>query len=147
VGQAYTRYVRRVTPEDMDGSTPELIDEVTMEIGQFYRSHPASGAVVDGRREDEPACLHPDKTRGRAGARVPHAWLPDGSSTVDVAAKGLTLLLGPSARIETSLLTVHLTSKAAAACGLEPAEALLVRPDGFVAWRGTTGPIPLYNNS
>ena len=93
VEQAYTRYIRRTVPEEMDETTPELRDELTMEIGQFYRSN----AVVGGRHEDEPACLHPDKTRGRAGARVPHAWLPDGSSTADVAAKELTWLLGPDA--------------------------------------------------
>ena len=129
VGQAYTRYMRRVTPEEMDESTPELIDEVTMEIGQFYRSHPASGAVVNGRREDEPACLHPDKTRGRAGARVPHAWLPDGSSTVDVAAQGLTWLLGPEAPAQDG---TRLSAETAATCGIGPTGALLVRPDGYV---------------
>ena len=126
VGQAYTRYIRRVTPEEMDESTPELIDEVTMEIGQFYRSN----AVVGGRREDEPACLHPDKTRGRAGARVPHAWLPDGSSTVDVAAKGLTWLLGPEAPAQEG---VRLSAETAETCGIGPAGAMLVRPDGYVA--------------
>jgi 2-polyprenyl-6-methoxyphenol hydroxylase-like FAD-dependent oxidoreductase len=129
VGQAYTRYMRRVTPEEMDESTPELIDEVTMEIGQFYRSHP-SGAVVDGRREDEPACLHPDKTRGRPGARVPHAWLPDGSSTVDVATQGLTWLLGPEAPAQEG---ARLSAETAASCGIASAGAMLVRPDGYVA--------------
>ena len=130
VGQAYTRYMRRVTPEDMAESVPELRDEVTMEIGQFYRSHPDSGAVVDGRREDELACLHPDKTRGRAGARVPHAWLPDGSSTVDVAAKGLTWLLGPEAAPQDG---VRLSAEISNTCGIGPAGAMLVRPDGYVA--------------
>jgi putative polyketide hydroxylase len=121
--------MRRVTPEEMDESTPELIDEVTMEIGQFYRSHP-SGAVVDGRREDEPACLHPDKTRGRPGARVPHAWLPDGSSTVDVATQGLTWLLGPEAPAQEG---ARLSAETAASCGIASAGAMLVRPDGYVA--------------
>jgi hypothetical protein len=126
VGQAYTRYIRRVTPEEIDEATPELRDEVTMEIGQFYHS----GAVVEGRRDDEPACLHPDKTRGRAGARVPHAWLPDGSSTVDLAAKGLTWLLGPEAPAQDG---VRLSTETAGLCGLAPAGAMLVRPDGYVA--------------
>jgi putative polyketide hydroxylase len=101
-----------------------------MEIGQFYRSHPASGAVKDGRRDDEPACLHPDKTRGRAGARVPHAWLPDGSSTVDLAANGLAWLLGPDA---SSPDGVRLSVEAAETCGIDPVGAMLVRPDGYVA--------------
>jgi hypothetical protein len=121
--------MRRVTPEEMDETTPELRDEVTMEIGQFYRSHP-SGAVVGGRGKDEPACFHPDKTRGRAGARVPHAWLGDGRSTVDVAASGLTWLLGPDAPGEDGL---RLSAETAAQCGIGPAGAMLVRPDGYVA--------------
>jgi 2-polyprenyl-6-methoxyphenol hydroxylase-like FAD-dependent oxidoreductase len=125
VEQAYTRYIRRTVPEELDETTPELRDELTMEIGQFYRS----SAVIDGRREDEPACLHPDKTRGRAGARVPHAWLPDGRSTVDVAAQDPTWLLGPDAKGE----GVRLSAEAAAQCGIKPAGAMLARPDGYAA--------------
>lgn len=127
VEQAYARYIRRVTPEWIGPDTPELIDELTLEIGPFYRSN----AVVDGRKPDEPACLHPDKTRGRAGARVPHAWLPDGRSTLDVAANEATWLLGP----EADGTGVRLSAETAAQCGLGPAGALLVRPDGFVAER------------
>jgi 2-polyprenyl-6-methoxyphenol hydroxylase-like FAD-dependent oxidoreductase len=125
VEQAYTRYVRRTVPEELDETTPELRDELTMEIGQFYRSN----AVIDGRREDEPACLHPDKTRGRAGARVPHAWLADGRSTVDVGARESTWLLGPEGRGE----GVRLPAEAAEQCGIGPAGAMLARPDGYVA--------------
>jgi 2-polyprenyl-6-methoxyphenol hydroxylase-like FAD-dependent oxidoreductase len=125
VEQAFTRYIRRTVPEELDATTPELRDELTMEIGQFYRSN----AVVDGRREDEPACLHPDKTRGRAGARVPHAWLEDGRSTVDVAAKESTWLLGSEATGE----GVRLSAAAAEQCGIRAAGAMLARPDGYVA--------------
>ena len=126
VEQAYTRYVRRVTPEEVGPDTPEQRDELTMELGQFYRSN----AVVNGRRDDEPACVHPDRTRGRAGARVPHVWLDDGRSTLDVAARDLTWLLGPEAAAEEG---VRLSPEAAAQCGIGPAGAMLVRPDGFVA--------------
>ncbi len=128
VEQAYARYIRRVTPEWIAPDTPELKDELTVEIGQFYRS----GAVTGGRREDEPACMHPDETRGRAGARVPHAWLDDGRSTLDVAARGPTWLLGPEAAPTDG---VKLSDEAAKQCGIGPAGALLARPDGFVAQR------------
>ena len=124
--QAWTRYVRRVTPEEIGPDTPAQRDELTMELGQFYRSN----AVVDGRAEDEPACLHPDQTRGRAGARVPHVWLDDGRSTLDVAAQEATWLLGPEALADEG---VRLSLEAATRCGLGPAGAMLVRPDGFVA--------------
>src|SRR5690606_12831889 len=56
VEQAYTRYVRRVTPEELTPETPELRDELTMELGQFYDS----AAVVGGRDADQLACVHPD---------------------------------------------------------------------------------------
>jgi hypothetical protein len=127
VEQAYTRYVRRVTPELIGPDTSALLDELTLEIGPFYRSN----AVVGGRREDEPACMHPDAIRGRAGARVPHAWLADGRSTLDVAAGGPTWLLGPDAPEAGG--GVRLSAAVAAQCGIDPAGALLVRPDGFVA--------------
>jgi len=126
VEQAYARYIRRVTPEEIAPDTPEMRDELTMEIGQFYRS----GAVKDGRAEDEPACLHPDQTRGRAGARVPHAWLADGRSTLDIATDGPTWLLGPEAP---SADGERLCGETADLCGIGPAGAMLVRPDGFVA--------------
>jgi 2-polyprenyl-6-methoxyphenol hydroxylase-like FAD-dependent oxidoreductase len=141
VEQAYTRYVRRTVPEELDETTPALRDELTMEIGQFYRSQPASGAVIDGRREDEPACLHPDETRGRPGARVPHAFLPDGRSTLDLAAGGLTLLAGPQAHgwseaaDALGFASVTLPADAAKHCGIGKTGALIARPDGFVAWR------------
>lgn len=125
VEQAYARYIRRVTPEWIAPDTPEMRDELTMEIGQFY----ASNAVADGRKPDEPACMHPDETRGRAGARVPHAWFDGGRSTVDVAAREPTWLLGPEAAGE----GVRLSAETARLCGIGPNGALLVRPDGFVA--------------
>jgi 2-polyprenyl-6-methoxyphenol hydroxylase-like FAD-dependent oxidoreductase len=126
VEQAYSRYVRRVTPEEIGPGTPALRDELTMELGQFYRSD----AVVDGRRDNELACMHPDQTRGRAGARVPHVWLDDGRSTVDAAAKASIWLLGPESPADDG---VRLSPGAAAQCGIGPAGAMLARPDGFVA--------------
>jgi 2-polyprenyl-6-methoxyphenol hydroxylase-like FAD-dependent oxidoreductase len=140
VDQAYARYVRRVVPEEIDTTTPEMRDEVTMEIGQFYRSN----AVIGGRRQDELACLHPDETRGRPGARVPHAWLGEGISTLDCAAEGFALLTAPEAGVwraaalqagGSALEIVTLGDEAAERCGIGRSGALLVRPDGFVAWR------------
>jgi hypothetical protein len=130
VQQAYARYIRRVTPEEIGPDTPEMLDELTMEIGQFYRS----GAVADGRGEDEPACFHPDQTRGRPGARVPHAWLEDGRSTLDCAMNAPVWLAGPEAVPESGPYEiVRLSPEAAERCGIGLAGALLARPDGFVA--------------
>lgn len=57
---------------------------------------------------------------GRVGTRVPHRWLPDGRSTIDLA--------GPSWAV---LSDVDF---------LAPGERALLRPDHVVAWRGTTDP-------
>src|SRR5690606_39376156 len=65
VEQAYARYVRRVTPEWIEPGTPEMRDELTMEIGQFYRSP----GIIDGRSVDELACVHPELKIGRASCR------------------------------------------------------------------------------
>jgi hypothetical protein len=135
VEQAFTRYIRRTVPEELDESTPALRDELTMEIGQFYRS----SGVVNGRNEDEPACLHPDATRGRAGARVPQAWLGDGRSTIDCAADRPTLLHAASASEwaqaahSLDVPAEALPPQAAIAVGIGAHGALLARPDGFVA--------------
>ena len=139
VEQAYTRYVRRVTPEEIAPDTPALRDELTMELGQFYRS----GAVVDGRAEDRPACLHPDETRGHPGSRVPYAWLNEGVSTIDCVAGGFALLHGPDgaswadAAAGSGLAVAAIPYEALHRFGTGPRGAMLVRPDGFVAWRST----------
>jgi 2-polyprenyl-6-methoxyphenol hydroxylase-like FAD-dependent oxidoreductase len=143
VEQAYARYIRRVTPEEIADDTPALRDELTMELGQFYRSD----AVVDGRREDEPACLHPDITKGRAGSRLPHVWLGHGHSTFDWTASGFALLMGPGGiewveacseacqRLGLSLTGTRLSHDALDKFGIGPTGAVIARPDGFVAWR------------
>jgi 2-polyprenyl-6-methoxyphenol hydroxylase-like FAD-dependent oxidoreductase len=144
VEQAYTRYVRRVTPEEIGPDTPALRDELTMELGQFYRSD----AVLDGRAVDEPACVHPEETRGHPGSRVPHAWLADGRSTIDCAAGGLTLLVGPEgegwAEVAHAggLAAERLPPDAADQCGIGASGAVLARPDGFVAARAADGADP-----
>ena len=139
VEQAYARYVRRVTPEWIEPGTPEMRDELTMEIGQFYRSP----GIIDGRSVDELACVHPDVTRGRPGSRAPHAWVGDGVSTIDSAANGFALLIGPdggrwraAGESQSSALEILMLEPAAAdACGIGRSGALLARPDGYVAWR------------
>ena len=137
VEQAHARYVRRVTPEWIAPDTPEMRDELTIEIGQFYRSP----VIPEGRGADQPACMHPDETRGAPGSRVPYAWLDATTSTIDCAADGFTLLTGPEgqqwngASPAFSLSETVLGIETLYRFGIEPSGALLVRPDGFVAWR------------
>jgi 2-polyprenyl-6-methoxyphenol hydroxylase-like FAD-dependent oxidoreductase len=85
------------------------------------------------------------------GGRLPHHWLPDGDrerSTVDLIGDGLTLLAGPSdprwlrfaAHVRPSApLGVHvIDARTCEALGLQPAGALLARPDGRELRRWTS---------
>src|SRR3954451_9405156 len=83
------------------------------------------------------------------GARLPHAWLPDGTSIYDLLGDGFTLVrLGPTADaapfldaatragVPVRLLDLVHLPKLRARYG---ADLLLVRPDQHIAWRGTAG--------
>jgi len=86
----------------------------------------------------------------RPGARAPHAWLPDGRSTLDLFGRGFTLL-----RLDTDAPGGEQLRAAAAAAGvplqvvdldaptvaeLYQRRLVLVRPDGHVAWRADAEP-------
>ena len=86
----------------------------------------------------------------RPGARAPHAWLADGSSTLDLFGDGFTLLrLGERPPDAGALLRaaqarrVPLREIAIAdpeVAALYERALVLVRPDGHVAWRGDALP-------
>ena len=86
----------------------------------------------------------------RPGARAPHAWLPDGHSTLDLFGRGFTLLRlsrdaadGEHMRAATPaagmpMQTVDLEQPKIAE--LYQRRLVLVRPDGHVAWRTDAEP-------
>jgi hypothetical protein len=82
------------------------------------------------------------------GARVPHAWLPDGRSLLDGLGPAYTLV-----RFDTSIDVAALTDAAAqsrvplAVLDVDrnkvtraPESLLIVRPDTHIAWRGDAVP-------
>jgi hypothetical protein len=86
------------------------------------------------------------------GARLPHAWLPDGTSLFDLLGEDFTLLrlgrdgdtgplLDAAARLGPSLRVVDLTHLPSLR-ERYGADLLLVRPDQHVAWRGAATPDP-----
>ena len=112
--------------------------------GYQYRS----AAVVS----DEALPTDPDavslvgELRGQAGTRVPHVWVGDGVSTLDLLGSGFALLTGDerwraAVTSASAALGVPISMHCiaddgwAAVTGLAPDGALLVRPDDFVGWR------------
>jgi len=124
-------------------------DMLGLQLGYVYEA----GALV--RTGDPPQGVeHPSvfEPTGEVGARLPHAWLDDGRSTLDlIALESMTLITtGDHERWSTAatdvtapLTHVRIGSGSSApegwidTCQLDDGEALLVRPDQHIAWRGT----------
>ncbi|MBB5914502.1 2-polyprenyl-6-methoxyphenol hydroxylase-like FAD-dependent oxidoreductase [Nocardia transvalensis] len=107
----------------------------------------ASAAVIDPvlalpSTEDVAAALD-----GAPGSRMPHLWIAPGVSTLDLNDSRFAVLAGPrgedwceaarktAAAMEFDLRAACLNDAAAAAVHIGDRGAILVRPDGFIAWR------------
>ncbi len=148
VEQAYTRYVLRLDPALGKENLMPIVDEAAVELG--YRYH--SDAVVPEADEDGSLWENPHEPSARPGSRAPHVVL-DGGSTLDRFGKGFVLLAGPegdgwcrAATAVAASLGVELEASQIEApdfpqvYGTGPGGAVLVRPDGFVAWRSGAAP-------
>ena len=152
VEQAYSRYVRRTAPHLGVDTVEPLVDDWNMEIGHHYRS----SAIVS--EADDSAHVHTDplKSRGRPGTRAPHLVLERGGerlSSHDLYRRNFVLLCGADGeswveaaeRLANPILTAQQigakdgwrdTANAFGEnYGVSSAGAVLVRPDGFIAWR------------
>ena len=114
-----------------------------------------ASTAIAGESADVAALAFPPD--GRPGSRAPHVWLEVGGrriSTLDLFGRGLVLLTAGAgaswrssarslATTEPTLIDVRpiggrvvdVDGTFAPAHGLEPGGAVLVRPDGVVAWR------------
>ncbi|MFJ2651562.1 FAD-dependent oxidoreductase [Streptomyces sp. NPDC087420] len=105
---------------------------------------------VVGYRYDSPAVIDPEPLPdtedlvldGAPGSRLPHRWLPDGRSTVDLV-DGFTLLAGTAAdhwlhAARELGMVAHALEGWAEAANIKEDGAVLVRPDGFIGWRTAT---------
>ena len=155
----------RVTPSNIDsndeaGESARV--EMTEKLKRLSRQFNASGLQLGHRYDNSPICISdgspapPDEPNhyvpvARPGSRAPHLWLEDGRSTLDLfSGKAFTLLcLGGDAPDVSKLshaaasqgipLTVCRITQANV-CDLYAARMVLVRPDGYVAWRGNDLP-------
>ncbi len=147
--QAYTRYVARAAPYLAPGGIEPVVGDLEIDLG--VRLH--SRAVAAAGAADDAVYVDPRESHGAPGTRAPHLWLDrDGEriSTLDLAGSGFVLLAGPDADLWTEAaveagIAVHRVGAPGSlgdpddafpsAYGITPAGAVLVRPDGFVAWR------------
>jgi 2-polyprenyl-6-methoxyphenol hydroxylase-like FAD-dependent oxidoreductase len=104
---------------------PTLADPFVLATGGFQY---LTGAVRHGAPDPEPVTTF--APAARVGTRIPHRWLPDGRSTLDLAAPDWAVLTGSPAQAQ-GLRTHHVEADF-----LGPDECLLLRPDHVVAWRG-----------
>jgi 2-polyprenyl-6-methoxyphenol hydroxylase-like FAD-dependent oxidoreductase len=156
VEQAFSRYVARTAPWLAARVQPEpLVDDLHIELGYLYNS---------------PLGVHADPrtTSGVPGSRAPHLWLERLGrriSTIDLAGR-YVLLAGAagSAWVDAAKEVTHgfgglpldaycigrdladLEHRFPAAFGIGDSGAVLVRPDGYVAWscrEGVSEPVAM----
>jgi 2-polyprenyl-6-methoxyphenol hydroxylase-like FAD-dependent oxidoreductase len=151
--QAYSRYVTRTAPQLGLDTIQPVANDLEVELGYAYRS---TAVAADGFAER--GHENPRDSKARPGTRAPHVFLNrDGQniSALDLFGRNFVLLAGPEgaawaapAREAASRCRVPLDvwqpgaggledpgSSFAPAYGIGPAGAVLIRPDGFVAWR------------
>lgn len=153
--QAYTRYVLRVDPSLGTENLMPVVHEVPIELGYRYRS-----SAIVGADDDEAMWEDTRAPSGRPGFRAPHAWVESGGetrSTLDLYGRDFVVVPGPSgetwraaAARAAATLGVGIEVKRIGAEIVDPAGilptlygtgddgAVVVRPDGFVAWRTAT---------
>jgi hypothetical protein len=159
VEQAYARYVHRVDPSLPQDNLAAPLDDASIELGTIYHST----AVIPAHQDDAGAPVEdPREPSGRPGVRAPHVPLDSGgtpSSVLDLFGREFVLLTGTdgqpwlqaAADARTTLgvpLAAHRVGAAETRTNaadaltdtfhIDSGGAVLVRPDGVVAWRTTT---------
>jgi putative polyketide hydroxylase len=130
--QAYTRYVARAAPYLAPGGMEPVVGDLEIDLGQCLDS-------------DRAVYVDPRESHGAPGTRAPHLWLErDGKkvSTLDLTGDGFVLFTGADADAWADAAAAAGVAvqrigedEFPSAYGITPAGAVLVRPDGFVAWR------------
>ena len=147
--QAFTRYVTREARYLDRGDLQPQVEDLNIEMG--YRYH--SSAVLAEPEANNRAHANPRETGGRPGFRAPHLWLEPNASTLDLFGRNFSLLFTPqgegwlqaAASVAQHLgvpLDAHKIERAILcdSYGVSGTGAVLVRPDGFVAWRALSAP-------
>jgi hypothetical protein len=159
VEQSYARYVTRVAPYRGTENAQPVLDDLYLELGYRYQS----AAVIAEPGTTPTVAVHPREAGGVMGSRAPHVALQREGvtlSSLDLFGKNFVLLAGaagdawrdaatnaaselgapvdtyriaPAARPGEGLADPG--GRFEAAYGIGPSGAVLVRPDGYIAWR------------
>jgi hypothetical protein len=133
------------------------VDDISVEIGHRYDSP----AVIAEPGERHAPYEHPHESKGRPGTRAPHVFLTRDESrvsTLDLFGARFVMLTGSDGcawaaagrdaaadlgiTLDTQVIGGGVTDADSAfvdAYGVTAAGAVLVRPDGIVAWRAADG--------
>jgi 2-polyprenyl-6-methoxyphenol hydroxylase-like FAD-dependent oxidoreductase len=130
---------------------PEYLNEQGLIFGASYES---AAIVPDGSPPPDVGNRITDYVpNGRPGGRAPHAWLTRGGrrmSTIDLVGQRFTLLasggqwrrVATTTRVPVDVITIGADGEFAdpdgewpKLYGVGPGGAVLVRPDGYIAWR------------
>jgi 2-polyprenyl-6-methoxyphenol hydroxylase-like FAD-dependent oxidoreductase len=142
IEQAYSRYVLRTAPYLGTDHIQPLVDDLSLEIGQRYRS---AAVLQDGANDDGLPYVDPRESRALPGTRAPHCWLErdgDRISSLDLFGRRFVLLVGAEGDAWLGAdAPVDVCRDAAfhEAYGISPSGAVIVRPDGYVGWRASDG--------
>jgi len=148
VEQQYAEFVRRMRPDLADDTLAEPVEPVS---ALFFGYRHLSDAVLREPDDDGAVLENPARPTARPGSRAPHVPLRragEDLSTVDLFGREFVLLTGrdgdswSDTPVRTYRIGVDVADPAdrwAETYGVTDAGAVLVRPDGFVAWR-SSGP-------
>ena len=157
VEQAYSRYVMRAAPFRAADGIETPVGDANIDLGYRYRS----SAVITEPGDEGEIQGDPRESAGAPGSRAPHHELTrDGEqiSTLDLFKRNFVLITGSegaawaqaaqAAAAERGIAVDSYSVGAgefsdpdggfADSYGISSSGAVLVRPDGFVAWRANT---------
>lgn len=153
IARQIANYVERLLPERQELRIPgDEYDMLSTSIGYRYRS----AAIITEADDDGSAVENPAHASGAPGTRLPHVWLERGEkrlSSHDLIGRNFVLFAGPEGKSWIEAAQEIANSSAPLCCyrlsvdvadpfgeflsrlGLSSSGAVLVRPDGYIAWR------------